>query len=409
MEVDPVNEEPTDADYETNDSLHGAEIPTSEAYVQVGNSVFGIEEYLGDEWSQQILKVHDPEQPLEPPSGMATELWEWQKSLLPKMQVMGDSHRRGGIIGDEKGMGKTLAAIAYCQARHRGNARRLSTLVITTNTGVADWVNQLVTHFTPDARPHHLVLNDPSLRPQSLLEGRYDFVLCSFDFLELQFVQLLEHLHRDHSEKELDMGTVKQYLESNAKLGLTIEVLNCLYTKFWRVMDRPFDEVIVDEAHCVGQQHTLRHMAIDALHRDQTFLLMDGFPPDDWTFLCGHVNLLQDHVFNTYFKFMKHFASQKEDGTFADYPSETKFNRLVKFLQAMVVARPRALPPSGSEEVPDGGKKRFMQSKADTKVRLSAFLPCYDDVQPIIPFQYPGGAGEHHKPTPAMKAYYKRK
>lgn len=118
---------------------------------------------------------------------------------------------------------------------------------------------------------------------------------------------------------------------------------NAFHSGIWRELDLPIRCLVLDESQNAKNPSSSTHEAINkALYVKYTFLVSGTFLTNRWIDAFGAVDLLQGHPFDSLQKFVKAVAAVKVDQTNTN-PTKSKEHRLVKFLQAMVVARPAEL------------------------------------------------------------------
>ena len=118
--------------------------------------------------------------------------------------------------------------------------------------------------------------------------------------------------------------------------------VNALFSQVHRELGIPIRHLILDEAQYVKNPITHTHKAIKALYYARVFLLSSTFLGNKWYDIFELIDFLPGHPFKTRRRFMKAFARKDASGAYCE-PSRSKQNRLVKFLQAIVVSRPATL------------------------------------------------------------------
>jgi SNF2 family DNA or RNA helicase len=118
--------------------------------------------------------------------------------------------------------------------------------------------------------------------------------------------------------------------------------VNALFSQVHRELGLPIKHLILDEAQYVKNPIGRTHKAIKALYYARVFLLSGTLLCNKWYDIFGLIDFLPGHPFKTRRQFMKAFARKDASGAYCE-PSRSKQNRLVKFLQAIVVSRPATL------------------------------------------------------------------
>lgn len=144
---------------------------------------------------------------VETPSTLTMPLLGYQKAWLAWALEKEDSLHRGGILADEKGMGKTIQALALVLAkrelssiagqRRPPNAssredlpKMKGTLVICPVIAVSVWVSQ-IDRFTRRGSYKLLVYHGPK-RAQSIESfSEYDFVITTYFIVEDDYMKYL--------------------------------------------------------------------------------------------------------------------------------------------------------------------------------------------------------------------------
>jgi SNF2 family DNA or RNA helicase len=88
---------------------------------------------------------------MEQPSSCLTELKPWQLSGAAKLRFLASSRFRGGILGDEHGLVKSLTTLTAMMAQFHdglsGGKYDGFNLIITTKTCVPHWLDEIKQHF----------------------------------------------------------------------------------------------------------------------------------------------------------------------------------------------------------------------------------------------------------------------
>ncbi len=99
---------------------------------------------------------------------------------------------RSCILADEMGLGKTIQALTACM-QHKATTLASFSLVITTKSCVRQWADQIHQHLNEAKRPRYLVLDSSKPGAVDIINGNYDLVICSYDFVQAQHRRLLAH------------------------------------------------------------------------------------------------------------------------------------------------------------------------------------------------------------------------
>jgi SNF2 family DNA or RNA helicase len=142
--------------------------------------------------------------------------------------------------------------------------------------------------------------------------------------------------------EEIGLEETLKRIPSHEQPDLKRRHVNALFSPVHRELGLPIKHLILDEAQHVKNPTGRTHKAIKALYYARVFLLSGTFLPNKWYDIFGLIDFLPGHPFKTRKQFMKAFARKDASGAYCE-PSRSKRNRLVKFLQAIVVSRPASL------------------------------------------------------------------
>ncbi|PNS16785.1 hypothetical protein CAC42_4749 [Sphaceloma murrayae] len=313
----------------------GTDLADDDAIIEIDGLNMPVGGYINHpDFEAQIADVERPSEAVAPPAGMHRELRPWQRTGISRLNAMGKSPRRGGILGDQMGLGKTALTVAYCQA-DRINRRRLGepvshTLVVCPKSCRSQWYKEIIYSFTEKDRPKTLILQDPNKTAQDLVTEQWDFVIITHAFMENRY-------------REWTFNSADQSVEGARGRPVT-GANNCLFSEYYHQISLPIQHVIIDEAHVVKKPNGNTHAAVKNLYFDEIFLLTGTFLPNRWYNVFGLMTLIPGHPFRSIKNFCEAFASKDGTGrTYARLPQEGGRSRLIKFLRCMVVARPGAL------------------------------------------------------------------
>lgn len=167
-----------------------------------------------------------------------------------------------------------------------------------------------------------------------LLDENPDFVIVTPELVEAQYEAWMLH------EKFKTLVATEGYAAAcqkhpKGKDGQKSVNLS-LFSPVYADQFLPFTHVVVDEVHYFKDVESSIHKAIKSLHRTCTLIVSGTFMPNRWNDIFACLDLLPGHPFVTKADFERIFG---QDGL---CPRPTQFNTLVKFLQAMVIARPKS-------------------------------------------------------------------
>lgn len=90
--------------------------------------------------------------PIEQPPNCDTTLKPWQLTGVGKLLHLFETRFKGGVLGDEQGLGKSLTAIAAMvddAVANEGKPYRGFNLIVTTKSCAPQWINEIKTHYGP--------------------------------------------------------------------------------------------------------------------------------------------------------------------------------------------------------------------------------------------------------------------
>ncbi|KAK0315416.1 hypothetical protein LTR01_000714 [Friedmanniomyces endolithicus] len=306
----------------------------------VGKTPIYAWEYLGEEWSAWIKSLHKGETPYGPPKGLRTPLRPWQLTGMNGLIKLGECSYGGGILGDEMGVGKTLEAICammHLSERHPGAFN----LIVTTKACVNQWKDELFWNFEPEHRPRVLILEDAKTSPEELLDRGVEYVICTYQFVQSRWRAYCKVVDAFGS---LKTGTVSEAKARGAKDQYLFKSrqTNSLHSGIYLQLGRPIRCMILDGCHLIKNERSLTYKALKNIHARFVFVLTDALLENRWMDAFGPVSFLKNHPFDTRAKFCKAFSRADLNVANAE-PSPSKENRLVKFLQGVVIARPASV------------------------------------------------------------------
>ena len=180
--------------------------------------------------ARRYPELEDEEDKEKVESLLSTELHPHQKQGI---QFMLDCERRrrkrGVLMADDMGMGKTLQSIGLCYANPRptdwvGGG----TLVVVPKSLLSGWEEQLKEHSKEDPEIHVQYGNDRITDDVELIEG-YDFVLTTYDV-----VRIAATTNVDHDEEEKDPRGGGKKKKKKTKVEKDHSILE--KTTWWRII-----------------------------------------------------------------------------------------------------------------------------------------------------------------------------
>jgi len=238
----------------------------------------------------------------------------------------------GGILGDEMGVGKTLAMI--CAAEHlRKMYPGAFNLIVTTKPCASQWRDELFWNFMPEHRPRVLVLEDPKMRVGEILQQGVEYVICSYQFVRSRWEAFRKDIDAFES---LKTGTVS---EAKARGPRERPIFKSrqpasLHSDVYRQLGLPIRCMILDEGHLIKNEKSSTYKSLQNIDATVVFTLTGTLLVNRWMNAFGPVSLLKTHLFGMREQFSKAFSRGDIISAVAE-PSSTKENRLIKFLQGV--------------------------------------------------------------------------
>lgn len=177
-------------------------------------------------------------------------------------------------------------------------------------------------------------LTDPKISATQLLAGGYDVVVCSYEFVDA-----------NRRPKEAYERAVQQYRETGAidSMSSLKKPTTSLHSELWRLINRPWKRVVLDEAQVVSKRGKPRHESVKMLYAKAFVMLSGTLTQHKWYALSGYVDFLKGHAFTSHTKFLHTFGGHRH-GTPED-PGPDGSVLLRRFLQPLLIARPPSTNP----------------------------------------------------------------
>ena len=273
--------------------------------------------------------------PIPQLTALESRLWDYQDHGVAKILHCWKTKHKSCILADEMGLGKTIQALAACMQDEDTTPASFS-LVVTTKSCVRQWANQIDQHFSEAKRPKYLVLDSSKQGAVDLIKGKYDFVICSYGFVQAQHRRLLSH--QDFLNKVRLLG--QAYAEKTTNLRFQKRPRLSLFSDLYTILGLPIRHLILDEAQYIKNWETGIHKAIKGLVYTK-FLAITGTPiTNRWWDVYGIISLMKDTPLPTPGDFWRVFGNQYHR---RGEPPPSKLPRLIKFLMMMTVSRPASL------------------------------------------------------------------
>ena len=182
--------------------------------------------------------------PLDPPSGLKTELRPYQRVGYGWLRLLAD-HGLGGCLADDMGLGKTCQALTFLLGEQEAGRLTRPWLLVCPNSIVANWRKE-AQRFAPSLRLH--VRQGAGRSRGAELEralGENDLVVCSFGITHRDFDQLRDvawgGLIVDEAQNLKNPGAKQtravRRLKAPVRFALTGTPLENRLTDLWSIME----------------------------------------------------------------------------------------------------------------------------------------------------------------------------
>ncbi|KAH5386948.1 hypothetical protein HBI33_072860 [Parastagonospora nodorum] len=306
----------------------------------INSKTVPLTQYLGSEYTKHIDKLHRPTKTSRSPE-LVSQLHDYQELGIDMLIELGNGIYKGGILGDPCGLGKTVQCI---EASMRDRVPGWPDLVVTTKSCALQWKAEIGKHYSPDRQPKSLILNDPRTTANAILEGKYQFVIVTYNFVMSRYREYQKYRPFFDLVALLGMAEALELCSTpEHKHLLPLNVVkrsaNALFSDVFEEVGVIWHHLILDEASFVKNTKSETHNAVRAIRTEKVWMASGTFLDNRWWDIHGLCAQLPGvHPFQDKRLFERAFA-QKADGRFQD-PSVSKKNRLVKWLQGFTICRP---------------------------------------------------------------------
>lgn len=198
---------------------------------------------LGGDAATIIRELLDAKSATEPVSieGFRGELLPFQRAGFRWLTAL-SKHRLGGLLGDDRGLGKTVQCVAHlADIKHRGKLRAPA-LVVVPSTQVHHWRHHIM-ELAPEVKP--LILIGADRAAQLAVMGEYDVVVTSWDsitryverlrsqFFQVAFLDETEKIHNPSTQ----LAKALRLLNIGYEVALNGSPLENNYNDVWAVVD----------------------------------------------------------------------------------------------------------------------------------------------------------------------------
>ncbi|EEU46508.1 uncharacterized protein NECHADRAFT_106052 [Fusarium vanettenii 77-13-4] len=299
----------------------------------------------GDELNQHRERLTDTELETEPVLGLKSVLKPWQQTGQQKLQILAKSVFQGGFLCDSVGLGKSLTSlIAALKLRAELLPKCGFILVVCRPSCVAQWFDEIRTHFDEGSRPSCIILDSHDIPVTALLE--YDIVICSSGFVKKLHENWMGYTNFIHCIHGMGLKTAL------ATFGRRLERPSLpLHSVLYKELGKEIPVLILDESHDAKNEAGLLNQAIRSLQYRHIFLLTGTPIPNTWRDLAGQTRLLPG---GGLFKSSEHFLEVFQGST-QGQPSDARRKLYTALYQCLIVGRPKSLlqlPPPQEHMVP---------------------------------------------------------
>lgn len=200
---------------------------------------------------QKLLSLPEidipPDERKNTPAAMSCKLLEHQKVCLTWLMEQEDSHKKGGLLADTMGLGKTVQALALIVARPSKNKARKTTLIVAPLALLKQWQREIQTKVHGRYKLSTHIYHERGKRGMTVDRLlTYDVVLTTYGTITSEYKQYLR-------QKESRRGLI--LLSSKAQ----------------------FHRIILDEAHNIKNRKAKVSMGVTELSATYR-LCMTGTP-----------------------------------------------------------------------------------------------------------------------------------
>ncbi|KAJ2502643.1 hypothetical protein GGH96_000932 [Coemansia sp. RSA 1972] len=232
------------------------------------------------------IKISDDEL-IDTPSEMTVPLMEHQREGIAWMvRNEQNKKRRGGLLGDDMGMGKTVQALALMVANKPKPGRSHATLVVAPASTVYQWEKEALKLFKDGTFNRIIVYHGPNRNKLVDSFADCDLVITTFDIVSIEW-------GNPKTEKMFDLDANERKQRDKHVQELTNSPL------FWTSWRR----LIIDEAHQLRNYETKKSMACCDLVARYRWMLSGTPIQNDLTDVYSVLRFLRIQPYCRYSKF----------------------------------------------------------------------------------------------------------
>ncbi|KAI1608299.1 P-loop containing nucleoside triphosphate hydrolase protein, partial [Exophiala viscosa] len=254
---------------------------------------------------------------------------DYQAKGAAQIQHCAEGPFRGMILGDGMGLGKTLTgAMAMNIVRDQPGM----CLVVCLAKDRVQWHNTITNSWKEGYGSKSFILRDPRTTACQLLSLGVDVVICSYEYVENSVREAI----RNHI-KFVKVREARGNLERNLK-----RPCKTLFSEVYGLTGQLWKRLILDEAQTVSKPGQAKHDAIKKIPAEAIICLTGTLAHNKWHDFWGYIDYFKGHPFESAELFFHAFGNT--EGQFAD-PESKQIRRLQRFMQPLIIARPRETNP----------------------------------------------------------------
>lgn len=290
-------------------------------------------EYFGKDWLNKIDKLYSVA-PMEPPAGMVQDLMphDYQRRGAGQLDYLTKSNFKAAILGDEMGLGKTVQALMVL---HQNSSMGRVAVVVAPLSVCQQWVETDKKFWEPEHRLKMIHLSGKSISATEIISGDFDVIVVSYGTVLTNFKAT-----RQNFAKNIDLYR-KEKRESKETPVKPTRPTSPLFSELYKLLDRPFTYLVLDEVQVINKRHLLQYEAVEALaNMSEAVIMLSGtLAHNKWHGFSAYLGLVRGLPFKTDNMFLYTFANAREQGGI-DKPTTEKRRLLQRCLQAFVIRRP---------------------------------------------------------------------
>ncbi|RGP58507.1 global transactivator [Fusarium longipes] len=272
----------------------------------------------------------------------ASDAWAMQQQEIGARKLADSCHflMGGLVLGDETGLGKSLTALVAALHQRNEMLPDCGPVAVVTRPGcVIQWIDEIKKHFREETRPKAIIVDVANTPVDKILE--YDIIIFSSSFLKQRFRDIRKiKLWCKHVEIHGIESARKAFPKYKPK-----KLNQPLHSDLYRIQNRLFPVLIVDEAHDAKDPESLYHQAICKLHYHNVFLLTATPILNAWHDIGGILLLLPTSPFRSIDDFHRVFPVPLPlRGQPGHHGPEGPFLELLQhLLTGTILARPKSV------------------------------------------------------------------